>query len=109
MVIVFYVSYNYGSDINATKEIAIGQEYRVKDILTTSNSSVMVTYYDNDKNMTEKIMVTTATNKFNVFKTNNTNISIMVLDRVENHVNYWKVYIPEKIIDNRIKEIGRKI
>jgi len=109
IVAVFYMSYNYSLNVNSPKEIAIGQEYRVKDIVA-SNSSVMVKYYDNDKNMTEKIMVTTATNNFDVIETNNTNVSMMVLDRVvDSHINYWKIYIPKKTIDNGTKEIGRKI
>lgn len=91
---VFYVSYNYGLSLNTQDEaIAIGQEYLVKDIIIGPNSSVLITYYDNDKNMTEKKLVSTATNRFNIVEVNKTNISIMVLDKIEDHVKYWNVYI----------------
>lgn len=94
IIVVFYVSYNYSSSVNTRYETPVGQEYLVKNTTVGPNSTVVVAYYDNDKNMTEKIMVSTGINQLVVVKTNSS-VSTMILEKRENNVNYWKVYMSE--------------
>lgn len=97
MVIVFYTSYNYGSERYAQNDIPIGQEYHVKEVLIEANSSFLIRYHENDNNMTEKIKVTSAKNKFNLIQTNSSQ-PMMVLDKIENHIKYWNIYANDEQI-----------
>lgn len=91
ITVVFYVSYDYGLRNLSQEEIPVGQEYHVKEIVGT-NSSFLVSYHENDENMTEKLMVQTAENQLNIVRTNDSQ-PVMVLDKIENHIKYWNIYV----------------
>jgi hypothetical protein len=95
---VFSISYYVGGYFRSnTSNIPIGQEYRLKNITYTSNSTFTVIYYDNDKNHTEKVMLPTNYNKFNIIESNST-VAILKLESSENGVNYWNIYMQKKRI-----------
>ena len=92
---VFSVSYYIGYSKGNTSDIPVGQEYRLKDVIMGSNSTFTVVYYDNDEKHTEKAMIPTAYNNFNFTQSNST-IAVLKLERVNNGVNYWNIYIPNE-------------
>ena len=94
-VTIWYISFNLGMTTFRGGSIPIGQEYRIKDINTVKNSSFIIVYYDNDKNHTEKKIVSSAYNVFN-FTESNLTVPIMKLENTNGDVNYWNIYIPKK-------------
>lgn len=93
---VFYISYYAGNSfLRHTSDIPIGQEYRLKNVIPGKNSTFTVVYYDNDKSHTEKVMLPTTYNRFNIIESNVT-VAILKLERSENGVNYWNIYMQKK-------------
>jgi len=93
---VFYISYYVGNSfLSHTSDIPIGQEYRLKNVTLGNNSTFTVVYYDNDKNHTEKVMLPTNYNRFNIIESNVT-VAILKLERSENGINYWNIYMQKK-------------
>jgi hypothetical protein len=97
---VFSISYYVGSLFrDNTSNIPIGQEYRLKNIISGSNSTFTVVYYDNDEKHTERAMIPTNYNNFSFIESNST-VAILKLDRSENGTNYWNIYMQK---NNKIK------
>lgn len=95
IMIVFSVSYYAGSFFRNKSDIPIGQEYRLKNITSGTNSTFKVVYYDNDARHTERVILPTNYNKFNIIESNST-VAILKLERSENGVNYWNIYMQRK-------------
>ena len=95
-IIVWYISFHHGVEQfrGGGESIPIGQEYLIKDI-KGSNSSFIIVYYDNDKNMTERRIISSNYNVFNFTESNST-APVMKLDNVNGEVNYWTVSMPKK-------------
>lgn len=93
---VFSFSYYVGSSFRSnTSDIPVGQEYRLKDIIQSSNSTFTVVYYDNDEEHTERAMIPTDYNQFN-FTQSNSSTAILRLEKIENGTKYWNVYMPNE-------------
>lgn len=95
VVVVFYAGYYAGPYIinRGSDDIPIGQEYQLKDVIQGPNSTFTIVYYDNDENKTEKYMVPTVYNTFN-FTQSNVTTPFLKLEKIENGVKYWNVYVP---------------
>lgn len=92
-LIVWYASYDLGVEYFRGEVIPIGQEYHIKDI-NMGNSSLIIIYYDNDKNNTERMLIPTNYNNISFIQYNST-LAILKLEKIENGINYWNIYMPE--------------
>lgn len=95
ILVVFYAGYYVGPYlINGNSNgIPIGQEYQLKDVIQGPNSTFTIVYYDNDEKKTERFIIPTEYNEFN-FTQSNVTTPFLKLEKVENGVNYWSVYLP---------------